>query len=66
MFCPEQFIEPDNFVRVIDAFVDAIDLNSFGFRHVVTGEENRTPLGNTEKTMGPYLRFDEREKASIG
>jgi transposase len=43
MFCPEQFIESDNFVRVIDAFVDAIDLNSFGFRHVITGEEGRPP-----------------------
>lgn len=43
MFCPEQYIEQDSFVRVIDAFVDAIDLNGFGFRHVITGEEGRPP-----------------------
>lgn len=43
MFCSEQYIEQDSFVRVIDAFVDAIDLRSFGFRHVITGEEGRPP-----------------------
>ncbi len=30
-------------MRVIDAFVDAIDLKSFGFRNVITGEEGRPP-----------------------
>lgn len=43
MFCPEQFIEQDNFVRVIEAFVNAIDLNSFGFRNVTPREEGRPP-----------------------
>jgi transposase len=43
MFCLEQVIETDSFVRVIDFFVDAIDLASFGFRHVSVKEEGRPP-----------------------
>jgi transposase len=31
------------FVRVVDAFVDAIDLKSFGFSHVECSEEGRPP-----------------------
>jgi transposase len=34
MFCLESTITNDAFVRVVDAFVDAIDLKSFGFSHV--------------------------------
>ena len=34
IFCLEQVIEADSFVRVIDFFVDSIDLASFGFKHV--------------------------------
>ena len=41
MFCYEQVVAPDAFVRVIDAFVDALDLRSFGFSHVETHEEGR-------------------------
>jgi transposase len=43
MFSLESAISPDSFVRVIDAFVDAIDLKSFGFRHVECQEEGRPP-----------------------
>ena len=43
MFCLEQVIEADSFVRVIDFFVDSIDLASFGFRHVSVKEEGRPP-----------------------
>jgi len=42
-FCLESAITPDSFVRVVDAFVDAIDLNSFGFAHVECEEEGRPP-----------------------
>lgn len=31
MFCLEQMVEADSFVRAIDFFVDSIDLASFGF-----------------------------------
>jgi transposase len=34
-------ISPDSFVRVIDAFVDTIDLKSFGFAHVECNDEGR-------------------------
>jgi len=43
MFSLESAIAPDTFVRVVDAFVDAIDLKSFGFAHVECKEEGRPP-----------------------
>jgi transposase len=43
MFCLEQMVEADSFVRVIDFFVDSIDLQSFGFRNVAVKEEGRPP-----------------------
>lgn len=43
MFCLESTIAKDAFVRVVDAFVDAIDLKSFGFLHVDCNEEGRPP-----------------------
>ncbi len=43
MLCLEQCVEKESFVRVIDAFVDLIDLKSFGFKHVTTNEEGRPP-----------------------
>lgn len=43
MFCLENSIAPDSFVRVVDAFVDVIDLKSFGFAHVEYQEEGRPP-----------------------
>lgn len=44
MFCLESAIANDSFVRVVDAFVDAIDLKSFGFAHVECQEEGRPPF----------------------
>ena len=43
MFSYEQVVVPDAFVRVIDAFVDMLDLKSYGFSHVDTYEEGRPP-----------------------
>jgi transposase len=43
MFSLESAIATDSFVRVVDAFVDAIDLKSFGFSHVDCEEEGRPP-----------------------
>jgi len=43
MFSLESAIAPDSFVRVVDVFVDAIDLKSFGFKHVECEEEGRPP-----------------------
>ncbi len=43
MFCLESTIAKDAFVRVVDAFVDALDLKSFGFSHVDCKEEGRPP-----------------------
>jgi Transposase and inactivated derivatives len=41
MLSLESTISENAFVRVIDAFVDAIDIKSFGFRHVECTEEGR-------------------------
>ena len=43
MFSLESAIAREAFVRVVDAFVDAIDLASFGFNHVECEEEGRPP-----------------------
>jgi len=44
IFCLEQCVAPQSFVRVIDFFVDSIDLKSFGFKHVTLKEEGRPPI----------------------
>lgn len=43
MFSLESAIAADSFVRVLDAFVEAIDLKSFGFAHVDCSVEGRPP-----------------------
>lgn len=43
MFSLEGAIAKDSFVRVVDAFVDILDLQSFGFIHVECKEEGRPP-----------------------
>lgn len=43
MLSLESSIAADSFVRVVDAFVEAIDLKSFGFAHVECREEGRPP-----------------------
>jgi len=43
MFCLESTIAQDSFVRVVDSFVDVINLKSFGFAHVECHEEGRPP-----------------------
>lgn len=43
-YCLDQLVEPDSFVRIIDFFVDSIDLKSFGFRHVTLKSEGRPPI----------------------
>jgi len=43
MLSLESAIPNDAFVRVVDVFVDSIDLKSFGFTHVECKEEGRPP-----------------------
>ncbi len=43
MFSLESTIPSDAFVRVVDTFVEAIDLKSFGFSHVECEEQGRPP-----------------------
>lgn len=43
MFSLDSSISSDSFVRVVDVFVDSIDLKSFGFSHVECHEEGRPP-----------------------
>ncbi len=45
--CLDDFIEESNPVRVIDVFVDALDLAEMGFDGVDPGR--RTTAGNSEK-----------------
>ena len=43
MICLDQLVAQDNFIRIIDLFVDAIDLKSFGIKNVTTNDEGRPP-----------------------
>lgn len=43
MFSLDSVIAGDSFVRVVDAFVDSVNLKSFGFAHVQCKEEGRPP-----------------------
>jgi radical SAM protein with 4Fe4S-binding SPASM domain len=43
IFCLEDFIADDNIVRVIDAFVDVLDLADMGFSHVKTQKTGAPP-----------------------
>ncbi|MDD4427653.1 MAG: transposase [Paludibacter sp.] len=43
-YCLDQLVDPDSFVRIIDFFVDNIDLKSFGFTHVTLKSEGRPPI----------------------
>jgi transposase len=43
MFSLESAIAADSFVRVVDVFVDSIDLKSFGFEHVECHDEGCPP-----------------------
>lgn len=44
IYCLDQMVAPDSFVRIIDFFVDTIDLKSFGFKHVTLKSEGRPPI----------------------
>jgi transposase len=39
----EELVQPTSFARIIDAFVDALDLASFGFTYFQLNEEGRPP-----------------------
>jgi len=54
MISLESTIAPDSYVRAIDAFVDAIDLKSFGFAHAQCKEEGR-PSFHPSVLMKLYL-----------
>lgn len=43
MICLEQCVAQDSFVRLIDCFVDAINLKSFGFSHASLAGQGRPP-----------------------
>jgi transposase len=43
MICLGQVVAQDSFVRLIDLFVDAIDVESFKVKHVTTKEEGSPP-----------------------
>ena len=43
MICLEDMVEKQALVRVIDVFVDALDLESFGFKYYSLNKEGRPP-----------------------
>ena len=47
IFCLDQMVDPNSFVRIIDFFVDTIDLKSFGFKHVTLQQEKKRLILST-------------------
>ena len=39
----EQMVEPESMVRIIDAFVDMLDLKQFDFNYFTLNKEGRPP-----------------------
>jgi transposase len=50
----EQMIDAESFVRIIDAFVDALDMDQFGFRNMALNPDGRPPYHPTD-LMKLYL-----------
>ena len=48
----EEKIEPDNPVRIIDAFVDSCKLEEFGFTHAKHAPEGRPPYNLGDRQWG--------------
>lgn len=44
LFSLDQMVTPDAFVRIIDAFVDMLDLAQFGFKYFKLNREGRPPF----------------------
>lgn len=44
IYCLDQMVDNNSFVRIIDFFVDTINLKSFGFKHVTHKSEGRPPI----------------------
>ncbi|MBL4709030.1 MAG: transposase [Flavobacteriales bacterium] len=43
----EEMVEPEGMVRIIDAFVDMLDLEQFGFSYFKLNKEGRPPYHPT-------------------
>ena len=54
IFCLEDFIAADNMVRVIDAFVDILDMEKLGFAHV-KGNKTGAPAFHPATLLRIYL-----------
>ena len=54
----EQLIGEDNFVRVIDAFVNSLDLASLGLSHVELNNTGRPPYS-------PYLMMNSANSSAL-
>ena len=44
MICLEQMIEKESLVRIIDAFIEMLDLKTFGFNYYQLNKEGRPPF----------------------
>jgi hypothetical protein len=62
----DDYVEADNSVRFLDAFVDGLDLAGAGFARVeakATGRPGYAPLGMAARTGQPsILRTNHKEK----
>ena len=53
----DDYVEPDNPVRAIDAYVDSLDLGSMGFRHAGTHSgSGQPPFGDCESIKGTSIK----------
>jgi transposase len=73
----EEYVSPENPVRVIDAFVESLDLGALGFRHAALNETGRPPYhpavllklyvyGYLNRIRSPGLRLGQAAACSNG
>jgi len=64
MFCVETLISADNPVRVIDLFVDQLDLNKLGFSKTICKQEGRPPYYSKDILKLYYYGYLNRIRSS--
>lgn len=54
--CIDDYVEEENLVRFLDAFVENLDLKELGFTHAQTRPTGRPPYSPAEHAQALYLR----------
>ncbi|MCB9227653.1 MAG: hypothetical protein H6578_10865 [Chitinophagales bacterium] len=54
--CLDQMVAPDSFARVVDAFVDTLDVKALGFTNHTLNTEGNIPKASHNKIHSSHFR----------